>query len=80
MPKLHQILEQSSGTRQECVSVVFLFRSSYKTNRFNVAVVLFSNRSQTMSKCGKNISDTLASGSCVTSLFLPHLTSSVMYY
>ena len=31
----------------------------YKTNRFHVAVHLSSNRSQRMSKCGKNISDTL---------------------
>ena len=30
----------------------------YKTNRFHVAVSLFSNRSQKASKCGKNISDT----------------------
>ena len=33
--------------------------SSYKTNRFQVAVRLFSNRSQKTSKCCKNISDTL---------------------
>ena len=31
----------------------------YKTNRFHVAVGLFSNRSQKTSKCGKNIIDTL---------------------
>ena len=31
----------------------------YKTNRFHVAVRLFSNRSQKTSKCGKNISDKL---------------------
>ena len=31
----------------------------YKTNRFHVAVSLFSNRSQKTSKYGKNISDTL---------------------
>ena len=31
----------------------------YKTNRFHIAVGLFSNRSQKTSKCGKNISDTL---------------------
>ena len=30
----------------------------YKTNRFQVAVRLFSNRSQRTSKFGKNISDT----------------------
>ena len=44
----------------------------YKTNRFHVAVRLFSNRSQMTSKCGKNISDTLGYASCATCLFLPH--------
>ena len=44
----------------------------YKTNRFHVAVRLFSNRSQMTSKCGKNISDTLGCSSCATFLFLPH--------
>ena len=44
----------------------------YKTNRFHVAVRLFSNRSQKTSKCGKNISDTLGCASCATFLFLPH--------
>ena len=33
---------------------------------------LFSNRSQRMSKCGKNISDALGRASCATFLFLPH--------
>ena len=72
MPKLAQIVEQSSGTRQVCEPVFILFRSLYKTNRFHVAVGLFSNRSQNTSKCGKNITDTLARGSCAT--------SSVIYY
>ena len=44
----------------------------YKTNRFQVAVHLFSNRSQRTSKCGKNISDTLGCTLCATFLFLPH--------
>ena len=44
----------------------------FKTNRFQVAVHLFSNRSQRTSKCGKNISDTLGCASCTTFLFLPH--------
>ena len=44
----------------------------YKTNRFQVAMRLFSNRSQRTSKCGKNISDTLGCASCATFLFLPH--------
>ena len=38
----------------------------------SVAVGLFSNRSQRMSKCGKNISDTLGYSLCATSLFLLH--------
>ena len=46
----------------------------YKTNRFQVAVRLFSNRSQRTSKCGKNISDTLGCASCATFLFLPLTT------
>ena len=37
----------------------FLNSLLYKTNRFQVAVRLFSNRSQRTWKCGKNISDTL---------------------
>ena len=45
---------------------------TYKTNRFHVAVRLFSNRLQ-MSKHGKNISVTLGYSSCATfSVFLPH--------
>ena len=46
----------------------FFFSLLYKTNRFHVAVHLFSNTSQKMSKRGKNISDTLAA----TFLFLLH--------
>ena len=45
----------------------------YKTNRFQVAVCLFSNRSQRMSKCGKNISDTLGCTSCATFFVLTTL-------
>ena len=71
-PKLAQILEQSSGTRQVGVSVFFHFWSLYKTNKFHVAVGLFSYRSQKTSKCAQNITDTLACGSCSTSMFLPH--------
>ena len=47
------------------------FSLIYKTNRFHVAVRLFSNRSQKTSKCGKSISDTLGYASCPTFLFLP---------
>ena len=64
-----------------CVSVLILFWSLYTTNdRFHVTVGLFSNRSQKTSKCGKNIGDTFAYGSCATTLFLPHLTSSAICY
>ena len=38
---------------------VVCFFLLYKTNRFHVAVRLFSNRSQRTSNCRKNISDTL---------------------
>ena len=51
-----------------CIFILLL----YKTNRFHVAVRLFSNRSQRTSKCGKNINDTLGCASCATFLFLPH--------
>ena len=51
---------------------VYLNSLLHKTNRFQVAVHLFSNRSQRTSKCGKNISDTLGCTSCATFLFLPH--------
>ena len=46
----------------------------YKTNGFQVAMRLFSNRSQRTSKCGKNISDTLGCASCATFFFLPLTT------
>ena len=64
-----------------CVSVLMLFWSLYNSNnRFHVTMGLFSDRLQKTSKCGKNISNTLACGSCATALFLPHLMSSVIYY
>ena len=52
----------------------------YKTNRFQVAVRLFSNRSQRTSKCGKNISDTFGCALWAPFLFLPHFDVSVIYY
>ena len=43
------------------------------TNRFHVAVRLFSNREQKSSNCGKNISDTLGYRLvCHFFWFLPH--------
>ena len=44
----------------------------YKTNRFQVAMCLFSNRSQRTSKCGMNISDTISCALFATFFFLPH--------
>ena len=73
LPKLAQILEQSSGTRQVCVSVFFFF-SDHCIKQIDsmlswVCSVIDHKRRQ---KWGKNISDTLACGSCATSLFLRH--------
>ena len=78
MSKLAQILgEQSSGSRQVSVLVSFLCWSLYKTNRFHVAMGLFSNISQKTSMQNAqwhhiNISDTRVCSSCGTSLLLPH--------
>ena len=49
---------------------IYLFLSQ-KTCRFHLAVCLFSNKSQEMSKYGKNISDTLSYVLCATYLHLP---------
>ena len=48
------------------------FFLSYKTSSFNVAVGLYSNRSQWMSKYAENITDTLSYASCFILLFLSH--------
>ena len=42
------------------------------TNRFQVAVCLFSNRSQRTSKCGKNKKVTHEAQLSVSLMFLPH--------
>ena len=47
--------------------------------RFHVAMGVFSNRSQKTMECGKKISDTLAYGSCGTSVFLPHIFDVICY-
>jgi len=52
-----------------------------KTNRFHVAVRLFSFRSQKTSKCSRNISDTLGATCSVPIVCSIHiLTSSVIYH
>ena len=63
-----------------CISILITVLNKVMIDSIIFAVDLFRNRSQKTSKCGKNISDTLACGSCATALFLPHLTSSVNYY
>ena len=44
----------------------------YLTNRFQVAVRLFSNRSQMTSKCGKNKKVAHEAQPSVSLMFLPH--------
>ena len=44
----------------------------YLTNRFHVAVRLFSNRSQMTSKCGKNKKVAREAQPSVSLMFLPH--------
>ena len=44
----------------------------YKTNRFQVAVRLFSNKSQRTSKCGKNKKVAHEAQPSVSLMFLPH--------
>ena len=44
----------------------------YLTNRFQVAMCLFSNRSQRMSKCGKNKKVAHKAQQSVSLMFLPH--------
>ena len=59
VPKSYKLEVRPKSTSDEFLSRV-IGRSEivvYLTNRFQVAVRLFSNRSQMTSKCGKNISD-----------------------
>ena len=55
-----------------CWNLLKSFRYYIKQIDSMLPCVLFSNRSQKTSKCGKNISDTLGYASCATFLFLPH--------
>ena len=52
----------------------------YLTNRFHVAVRLFSNRSQMTSKCGKNKKVAHEAQPSVSQMFFPHFDVSVIYY
>ena len=49
-----------------------LYRNINLTNRFHVAVCLFSNRSQMTSKCGKNKKVRHEAQLSVSLIFLPH--------
>ena len=51
---------------------IFLNSLLYKINRFQVAVRLFSNRSQMTSKCGKNKKVAHEAQPSVSLMFLPH--------
>ena len=55
---LYDLMEER---RINGVTVSFFTYLPNKTNRFHVAVCLFSNRSQVTSKCAKDISNTLVS-------------------
>ena len=51
---------------------IFVSFLCYLTNRFHVAVCLFSNRSQMTSKCGKNKKVAHGAQPSVSLMFLPH--------
>ena len=51
---------------------IYIYIYIYLTNRFHVAVRLFSNRSQMTSKCGKNKKVAHEAQPSVSLMFLPH--------
>ena len=57
---------------RESVNLIGSFTVFYLTNRFHVAVRLFSNRSQMTSKCGKNKKVAHEAQPSVSAMFLPH--------
>ena len=63
---VHVLTHDLSEDSYHLQHFVFL---SHKTNTFHVAVGLFGDRSQKMSKCEEKISDTHGCPSCVTFLF-----------
>ena len=54
------------------ITVNFFTSLLYKTNRFHVAMGLFSNRPQGMSKCGKSKKVAHEAVPRVSLMFLPH--------
>ena len=79
MRKLVQIYSRAVKWYEASIHAYVAFRLSSSSpspppqKRFHVAMRLVSNGSQKKSKRGENISDTLACGSCATSLFSPQL-------
>ena len=51
---------------------LFIWPIHYLRNKFHAAVRLFSNRSQMMSKCGKNKKVAHKPQASVSLMFLPH--------
>ena len=72
MPKLARFLKRSSGSRQVCVSVFFFSDHCIKQIDSMLPLVCSVIDHRGHQKCGKNNSDTLACGSCATSLYLRH--------
>ena len=61
-----------SFRKQQKHTLIGLKKCFYSTNRFHVAVRLFSNRSQMTSKCGKNKKAAHKVSPSVSLMFLPH--------
>ena len=68
----HLILTKAGGGGGKWVSYEGDFECAYLTNRFQVAMRLFSNRSQMTSKCGKNKKVAHKAQLSVSLMFLPH--------
>ena len=56
----------------KCIMTLFKIFIVHLTNRFHVAVCLFSNRSQMTSKCDKNKKVAHEAQPSVSLMFLPH--------
>ena len=71
--RLLEICPQSFTLRANiCFKNIKFSRGNYVTNRFHVALRLFSNRSQMTSKCGKNKKWDTRQQPIVSMMFLPH--------
>ena len=65
-------LSNSTQFLMEGISCVTPRKRLYLTNRFQVVVLLFSNRSQMTSKCGKNRKVAHEAQPSMSLMFLPH--------